>query len=348
MSLEKQRTVSASYINTLLDAFSDGQGDVKAESILASAAVAPEQLSDPDARLPVETVSKLWQAARVETGDGLIGLKVGRHIRPGSFSVLGHLLMTCASLQEALEQAARFAVLVGDGGILTVSHSSGVSDGAAVLVYDLVDKDIPCRKERIEAILACLVVFAKWITGTKIVPEEVRFTHAAPEDTGAYLDAFGVLPMFEQADNAVVIAATDLKRPLTQANAALSSILSRHAEAILSKLTDLDPLLHGLRQRLLQQLPGQPPELEEIAAAFGLTGRSLQRRLSALGTSFQAELSGVRRETAFEYLLGNLPISETAYLLGFADSAGFHRAFKRWTGVTPRKWLEENGGGRTD
>lgn len=337
MQAEQQRTVSASYIVTLLDVFTEALGGGKARGeMLAETGIDPRSLLDPDARLPVAAVSRLWQIARDSTHDRLLGLRVGAHIRPGSFSVLGHLLMTCATLRDALDQTARFAVLVGDGGVLTMDKSSR----AVELRYDLVDRNLPCREERIEAILACLVAFASWITGTRIVPEIVRFAHESPGEEAAYRRVFGIDPVFEQADNAVAIAPSDLDRPLTQANAALSTILTNHAETMLSQLTTLDPFLHGLRQRLLIQLPGQPPELEETAAVLGMTGRSLQRKLSTLDTSFQEELTALRRDTAFNYLHSHLPIREIAYLLGFSDTANFHKAFKRWTGVTPKQWQD--------
>ena len=335
MQLEKQRTVSASYIGTLLNAFSEVQGGgVSREAVLSEAGLESVDLQDPDARLPVETVSKLWIAARSRTNDRLIGLRVGRFIRPGSFSVLGHLLMTCATLREALDQAAKFAVLVGDGGLLTVKEQ----DGSIVLTYDLVDPFAPCREERIEAILASLVSFADWITGTEINPIEVSFTHKAPKEITEFKKVFGLSPRFAQGHNTLVFGPEDLSRPLTQANAALSSVLTNHAESILTQLTAMDPFLYRLRQHLLAQLPSGVPNLEDTAFDLGIPPRSLQRKLSANDTTFKKELSQIRRDTAFQYLNSNTPIIEIAFLLGFSDTASFHKAFKRWTGDTPGNW----------
>ena len=71
----------------------------------------------------------------------------------------------------------------------------------------------------------------------------------------------------------------------------------------------------------------------------------LYRRLKAEGTTFETVLDGVRHRLALDYLgAGKVSINETAYLVGFSDPAAFSRAFKRWTGRSPRQWRAEREG----
>jgi len=73
---------------------------------------------------------------------------------------------------------------------------------------------------------------------------------------------------------------------------------------------------------------------------LGTTERSLQRKLTEMNTSYQEQLNGLRKEAAIAYLqAGEYPQSEIAYLLGFSDPASFNRAFKRWTGMPPGRWM---------
>lgn len=337
-----QKTVSASYIDTLLDAFSSNeQGGVALdrEFLLEKSGLTQDNLSDPDARLPVDAVTKVWETAKTATNNPLIGLQVGEHIRPGSFSVLGHLLMTCATLRDALEQASRFAVLVGDGGIFNVSFTSS----GAELTYDLVEQDIPCRAERIEAIIASLVGFSRWITGTEILPTRVTFRHSPPNDIQAYNVFFKITPKFAHQTNSVVFDKSSLELPLQQANPTLTVLLDNHAEKILSRLTETNPFLLQLRQAVLKSLPHGTPELEQMAQLLGTTERTLQRKLTAMKTSYSEQLNDLRKEAAIEYLhAGEYPQSEITYLLGFSDPASFNRAFKRWTGMPPGKWMSKD------
>jgi AraC-like DNA-binding protein len=70
-----------------------------------------------------------------------------------------------------------------------------------------------------------------------------------------------------------------------------------------------------------------------------MTARTLQRHLGALGHTFNALADEVRRDAASLYLKQpDIAIAEVAYLLGFADPSAFIRAFKRWTGVTPKQF----------
>jgi AraC-like DNA-binding protein len=79
-----------------------------------------------------------------------------------------------------------------------------------------------------------------------------------------------------------------------------------------------------------------PVVLSELARRLGMSGRTLQRRLVEEGTTYRAVIDEVRRGWA-EQLLGEARASsgEVAALLGFADVPAFHRAFVRWTGMTP-------------
>lgn len=62
----------------------------------------------------------------------------------------------------------------------------------------------------------------------------------------------------------------------------------------------------------------------------------MQRKLQELGTSYYTLLDEMRRELSIYYLQEeHIAISEVAFLLGFLETSAFHRAFRRWTGVSP-------------
>jgi AraC-like DNA-binding protein len=76
-----------------------------------------------------------------------------------------------------------------------------------------------------------------------------------------------------------------------------------------------------------------------VSRDLATSARTLQRRLAAEGTSYQAVLDRVRRQAAEGYLADStLSAGEVGYLLGYSEPAAFHRAFKRWNGAAPAEW----------
>jgi AraC-like DNA-binding protein len=124
---------------------------------------------------------------------------------------------------------------------------------------------------------------------------------------------------------------------IAQADASLCAVLDRHAEELLAKYPPRDSLIEQVRNLIAAEFRGGEPSLERIADNLGLTPRTLQRKLQELDTSYNDVLDQMRRQLAMRYLREpQMAICEVAYLLGFSESSSFHRAFKRWTGVTPK------------
>jgi AraC-like DNA-binding protein len=102
-----------------------------------------------------------------------------------------------------------------------------------------------------------------------------------------------------------------------------------------------EPLAYAdvVRSRLRASTP--IPALPAVVSALHLTQRTLQRRLDEEGTSYSALLAEVRLERATELMRrSGLQNDEIARALGFDDASAFSRAFKSWTGVSPRQYRE--------
>jgi len=334
------RSVAAGYVRTLLDAVqAHGHRSVAPADILAEAGLPSGLLDGAATRLPHDAVSKIWLAAQRLTGDAALGLHVGEQARPGSFDALGQLLMNCETLREAAVQAERFAPLVGGGGRFAAREEAG---GGIRLLYLPFDPDWPCRRQRVEAVLTATLTFTRWLCGDRILPGDVRFRHDAPASLDEHRRVFGPVAIaFGAEEDSLLLDATVLALPVRQANAGLKSVLSGYAQAELTRLTEGgDALLRDLADCIRASLAAEiQPGIEDAAAALHMTARTLQRRLSERGTSFQAEVTTLRCALAKDLLRDvERSVPAIAARLGFADTANFHRAFKSWTGQTPAEW----------
>ena len=98
-------------------------------------------------------------------------------------------------------------------------------------------------------------------------------------------------------------------------------------------------MVDQVRSIIASEFRGGDPSLEHVAEQLAMTPRTLQRKLHEIGTSHNELLDQMRRQLAMRYLREReMAICEVAYLLGFSESSSFHRAFKRWTGVTPKEF----------
>lgn len=87
------------------------------------------------------------------------------------------------------------------------------------------------------------------------------------------------------------------------------------------------------------------PSLNDVARTMRVSPRSLQRSLMENGTTFSRIVERYRRQTAFQLLLyEDMSISEIAVRVGYTDTSNFGRAFRKWTGQSPRKWRENLSG----
>ena len=108
------------------------------------------------------------------------------------------------------------------------------------------------------------------------------------------------------------------------------------AKEILARLPARTGLALEVQRALATRVAGGDTQIQTIARQFAISERTLQRRLAGEGVSYQSLLDDARKEAAARYLSGStLAICEVAYLVGYSEPAPFHRAFKRWYGITP-------------
>ena len=126
--------------------------------------------------------------------------------------------------------------------------------------------------------------------------------------------------------------------PLKRRDPVLRGLLETHADAITPRVSAAGALADStFVAPIASRLSRSETAIEIVARDLGLSSRTLQRRLSASGLSYQELFDGVRREAAEKHIEDpSLAIGEVAYLAGYSEPAAFHRAFKRWTGVTPQ------------
>lgn len=148
---------------------------------------------------------------------------------------------------------------------------------------------------------------------------------------------------FAAGRDALVFRDTDLDKPFFTHNDELLAAIGAHLETQLQGREDRLNLEEEVKRTLKRTLAGKRPSLEGVALSLGMSTRTLQRRLTVAGVTFQQLVEDTRRELAHHYLKHSpVELHEAAFLLGFQDANSFFRAFQAWEGTSPGEWRQRH------
>jgi AraC-like DNA-binding protein len=170
-------------------------------------------------------------------------------------------------------------------------------------------------------------------------PLAIYFKHDIPGSASVHERHFGCPVHFGMDMDALLISHDTMRVPNRVGDRSIVQFFDTQLERELSEFDDNASLERRVRMQISQSLSQGIPTVATIAGHFGMSGRTLQRRLSDRGYSFQTLVDESRRELA-ERLLRETeyPLAEVAFLTGFSEQSAFNRAFKRWAGQTPRSF----------
>ncbi len=329
--MPREYTILVRSVRKIADA-ADARG-VRAEELYRAVNLDPSLLDDPDNRIPFSQFVALYENAARLTGDDAFGLHVGEISTPELFDVLGYVVINSPTLGEALNRLVRYHSIWSDGALFRLD----VSGSRACLTYEYAESQGSPRRHDCEMTFSIAVSFARRVTGVDWAPVEVSFQHPKPQSTDEHRRIFRAPVLFSRPSNDLILDSALLGLPITMADPGLCDILDRQARELLARLPHEDSLANQVRGLLTETLKAGDSRLETLSQRFGVSPRTLQRRLRDEGTSHQELLDEVRKELSKRYLMEpELAICEVAYLLGFSEPSAFHRAFRRWTGITPK------------
>ena len=304
------------------------------EGLLRQHGLTMEALRERDLRVPhAQSMALLNESLRL-SGDPAIALHAARCDEPGDFDVVEYAAASCATLGEALQLAARFIGLQHDGLFMELDV---VPPMAALRVRGV--SGLQPVSAGMEFLFASLLTCGSRSVGHPTRPQRVDFTHEAPADTRIYEEVFREVRFGCEA-NVMWLKSAALDLPHCDPDRSLLRILTNHADELLSQLPRA-PSFSERARAVISDLRSHSGA-DQVARRLAVSLRTLHRRLAEEGTSHGELVDEVRREQAMLHLASNrFSIGEIAFLLGFAHPNGFHKAFKRWTRMTPAQYREE-------
>lgn len=305
-----------------------------APRLLSAAGIDSALLKDPDARVEVEEITRLWELAVAWSGNPALGMDRELPARHVNFDTIGYVMLASQSLKAGLTSLARYYAVISDAITLELEP-----DGANCwLVLGLIGNTRPLPRQRLEYSLLTVATLCRWITRREVQALAVEFTDPAPVDAAPYLRAFGCPVRFGQPRNRLLLTRADLDMPLLSSDPVLFDMHQRVIEARLVRLGNASTG-HRVTEEIIRRLHLGEPRRDDVASSLAMADRTLQRRLHDENTSFQQLLDDARRDLAQKYLAeSRYTLGQVADLLGFADQSNFFRANKRWFGVSPGQY----------
>ncbi len=328
-------TVAAGFVRGLMElAASKG---ASRQELAARCRIDPAELQDRENRIPFTKYVALMRAGQELCNDPALALHFGEAVDMNEMTIVG-LIGSSASgtMADAVARLNRYAPLAFD--------VDGCGDRIQLTRIDgqlwMVDarpnpNDFPEITESFFARAICGM--RRWL-GERQFVKAIHVTHAEPAYRAEYDRIFQMPVIFESEKNAMLLS-DDLWLTARTAYSSpyVSDVLRAHAEALLEKLESSKSTRGRVESLLIPILHTGHASMDMIANKLGLSRQTLHRKLKAEGVTFEKVLDELRHKTALHYLSGKkLSVNETAYRVGFSDPAAFSRAFKRWTGSSPR------------
>jgi AraC-like DNA-binding protein len=280
----------------------------------------------------------LWRAIGEISADPGIGLKMGSEPRIEHCSPTAIAAVCSRSLRDALVRIGRYKRLTCPEEIRLQGAPGEV---AVEFVYTEASDHEP--DILVDLALSWILSIGRRGMDGQLTPLRIELVRA-PLHAGMLEQHYGCSPRFKARRNALVFRAADMDRAFVTHNEDVLAMIGAQLDLELSAVNADPDLADQVKRTVKRSLAGKRPVLQQVAQELGLSERTLQRRLTAAGSSFQHVAEEARRELARHYL-GESAVAyqEVAFLLGYEDANSFFRAFHHWEGTSPGEWRAKHG-----
>lgn len=306
------------------------------KSLLKRAGINQELLHLDGARVHADQMTRLVQLIWHEMEDEFMGF-TERPCKNGVFALMADTVRHCPTLGALLQTGLRFYNLFGND----IQMSLNTRDDPVELSFTFKNPELDADHFYHEFWLVIWHRFPSWYIGESIHLSEVWLDYPEPDYEEELRYMFPCQLRFDQPMCNLVFQRSYLDKPLVRSSIELKEFLT-NSPADLMTIPGEDHSLSAQIQRMIlnaQQEYLQFPKIEELAKTLKISPQTLHRKLLADGTNYQQIKNNIRRDVAINKLIGEkCSVDEVSRITGFTEPSSFTRAFKQWTGMSPRNY----------
>jgi len=305
-------------------------------TLLGKAGINPNVIETPNQRVHTEQVARLFQLVMLTLDDEFMGFSAAPS-RVGSFALMSELIPQCLTLGEQLRKSAKFYNITHPGVDFRLVEIGSEAHFTINLSTNTHDEEHFLR----EFLLVIWHRFPSWLVGAPIPLKAVEFSFVKPAHHQELNVMFPCRIAYGKPHNRLIFDRRYLQKNLTRTRQELEDFVNRSPFDIMT-IPGREQTLESQIERLLAPKDSEQAglfTLQDVATALRISPQTIQRRLAQHDTSFNTIKENWRREKALKMLqTTQFSIEEISERLGFAEARSFTRAFKNWTGLSPRKF----------
>ncbi len=263
------------------------------------------------------------------------GLRLARRQQDSKeFGPLGTVMKSSTTFGEALDYVCTHNYVHSLAARVWLQQLT--TERAVFVGHDILLDGIPNKSQVMEQVMLIGHLTSMEMTGGRARARRIHFRHQPVSPLRVYRRDFGCEVRFGQNEDGVVYSNEDLAQPLIDPD---SRAFEEMIAFIERQFTERRPPMHAEVRGILMRLLGTPDSSNErVAGELNLHLRTLHRRLSAEGTSFQRIKDEVRRDVLLYYLRQtDLEFARISEKLGFAEQSVMTRRCNRWFSASPTR-----------
>jgi AraC-like DNA-binding protein len=324
-------TDSVLTLRSILTVF--GRLGLDTSGILSAAGLRREAVNNPDTRLALEQVEAVWRAAYQVCQDPFLALHAAETVRFGSYGTVDFICQAAPTVCEAVRRLCSYYPLINNSVILAAEKGE---HECALYLGSHAGKLLP---PMIDFVLATIVLHTRRGWRMDWIPGRVEFPYPEPYNLNEYERIFRCSLRFNRPVTKLVIPRGLWESPIPTSDPSLLEVLEQQATTLLTLHPPPQDTEARIRTLIGLKLHDGESNLQSIAEELGFSPRNLQRRLKVMDRSFSQIFDELRAQTAKYYLRDpEVPIGDIAGKVGYVEASSFTRAFKRWSGSTPREY----------
>ena len=299
--------------------------DLDVEIILKKAKLPEDILNHKSIKMDEKDYYQLLTVVEEISKDPELPIKMATTSQIESFSPPIYASYCSKNGAVCIERLSKYKKLIGPMSMISKTEGNNIT-----ILYEAGETGLKLPSFLVQSKFAFLIGIIRKATELDIKPISIIMEEIP--SSNAFKDFVGIEPTLGNV-NAITFSKSDLNEPFISYNKSMWSYFEPELNRRLSELDADDSFSTRVRSILTELLPGGTSSIEEVAEKLGISKRTLQRKLSEEGTTFQKELNSTRKAMALYYVKHtNISTNDIAYLLSYAEINSFLKAFRIWTG----------------